>query len=145
MDRANYHLAWHLAERSEYTVHLAAHEVAEPLASHANVRVHRASRPLGSHTLGEFALRRVGRRIARYLTTADDPKPLHDPHADFWREYLEYRRFWVWAWQTFPELAEELALDLLAPDVPALEPLGRRLAQRGWPDRPGHATQSALI
>jgi glycosyltransferase involved in cell wall biosynthesis len=71
MDRANYHLAWHLAERSEYTVHLAAHEVAEPLASHANVRVHRASRPLGSHTLGEFALRRVGRRIARHLTISE--------------------------------------------------------------------------
>jgi hypothetical protein len=65
-------------------------------------------------------------RIARYLTTADDPKPLHDPHADFWREYLEYRRFWVWAWQTFPELADELARDLQAPDIPALEPLGGR-------------------
>jgi glycosyltransferase involved in cell wall biosynthesis len=71
MDRANFHLAWHLADRLGCTVHLAAHRVVEPLASHPNVRVHLASRPMGSCFLGEFALRRLGRRLARQLTAAD--------------------------------------------------------------------------
>ncbi len=71
MDRANYHLAWHLADRLGYTVHLASHRVVEPLASHPNVRVHVASRPAGSGFLGEFALRRLGRRLAGQLTAAD--------------------------------------------------------------------------
>jgi hypothetical protein len=54
-----------------------------------------------------------------------DPKPPL-PYPDFLRKYEEYRGFWEWAWQTFPELAEQLARDLQAPDVPALEPLGGR-------------------
>jgi glycosyltransferase involved in cell wall biosynthesis len=71
MDRANYHLAWHLADRLGHTVHLAAYRVAEPLATHPNVRVHSTSRPLGSQFLGEFALRRLGRRLAQQLTSVD--------------------------------------------------------------------------
>ena len=72
MDRANYHLAWHLAERLGCTVHLTAHRVAEPLASHPNVRVHLASRPLGSCFLGNSRCAALARDSRRELT-AEDP------------------------------------------------------------------------
>ena len=47
MDKANYHLAWHLAERARLPVHLVAHRVAEPLASHPLVRFHPVRRRMG--------------------------------------------------------------------------------------------------
>ena len=68
MDKANYHLAWYLAERRGVSVELVAHTVAEPLASHPCVRIHTVARPLGRHFLGEPLLRRAGRRVARSLT-----------------------------------------------------------------------------
>src|SRR5262245_45761949 len=64
-DRANYELAWHLAEREECWVHLVAHFVAEPLASHPLVRYVKVVRPRGRHLLGSIFLDRVGRRVAR--------------------------------------------------------------------------------
>src|SRR5438128_1586428 len=71
MDKANYHLAWHLAERARVPVHLVAHSVAEPLASHPLVRVHCVKRPFGRHFLGMPFLEQAGRRVARALTKAD--------------------------------------------------------------------------
>jgi glycosyltransferase involved in cell wall biosynthesis len=70
MDRANYHLAWFLADRLGRRVDLVAFDVAQPLASHPNVRVHLASRPFGSHILGDFVLRRKGRQVAAAATNA---------------------------------------------------------------------------
>jgi len=71
MDKANYHLAWHLVERARVPVHLVAHRVTEPLASHPLVRVHPVSRPLGRHFLGGPLLAKAGRRLAGALTEAD--------------------------------------------------------------------------
>lgn len=71
MDKANYHLAWHLAERRDRQVHLVAHRVDEPLASHPQVRVHAVRRPLGRHALGAPLLDWTGRRTAARLTAAD--------------------------------------------------------------------------
>jgi glycosyltransferase involved in cell wall biosynthesis len=71
MDRANYHLAWYLADRLGHSVHLVAYRVAEPLVSHPNVVFHRVARPLGSHALGEMLLRRRVRQVASELTRQD--------------------------------------------------------------------------
>jgi glycosyltransferase involved in cell wall biosynthesis len=71
MDRANYQLAWYLADRLGRAVHLVAHRVAAPLANHPGVRVHLAKRPLASHALGGPVLDWVGRRLARHLRAAD--------------------------------------------------------------------------
>jgi glycosyltransferase involved in cell wall biosynthesis len=71
MDRANYHLAWHLAERTDSLVRLVSHRVAEPLATHPRVEVHRVRRPLGRHFLGAACLNRAGRRLARERTRAN--------------------------------------------------------------------------
>src|SRR5439155_4864098 len=71
MDKANYQLAWHLAERARVPVHLVAHGVAEPLASHPLVRVHPVRRPFGRHILGMPLLEKAGRRLAGVLTKAD--------------------------------------------------------------------------
>jgi glycosyltransferase involved in cell wall biosynthesis len=68
MDRANYHLAWHLADRAGREVHLVAHRVAEPLAGHPRVRAHLVPRPLSRHFLGGLFLDGAGRRAARTLT-----------------------------------------------------------------------------
>jgi glycosyltransferase involved in cell wall biosynthesis len=65
-DKANYALAWFLAERGG-AVHVVAHRVDEPLASHPAVTVHLVSRPLGSHLLGARSLDRTGRRVARQV------------------------------------------------------------------------------
>jgi glycosyltransferase involved in cell wall biosynthesis len=62
MDRANLALADHLAARGP--VHLVAHRVADPLAAHPNVTVHRVPRPFGKHFLGERLLARAGPRVA---------------------------------------------------------------------------------
>jgi glycosyltransferase involved in cell wall biosynthesis len=59
MDRANYELAWHLAEEAEAEVSLVAYSVAEPLASHPRVSWKRVPKPLNSYSLG-------ARRLASY-------------------------------------------------------------------------------
>lgn len=64
MDRPNYELAWHLAEREGATVNLVAHQVDAPLAAHPRVRWTRVPRPGGRHLLGRPLLARAGRRIA---------------------------------------------------------------------------------
>ena len=64
MDRPNYELAWHQAERSRVPVHLVSHRVAEPLATHPNVVWHRVPRPLGRHAAGAPLLGRRGRQVA---------------------------------------------------------------------------------
>jgi glycosyltransferase involved in cell wall biosynthesis len=70
MDRANYELAWHLAERLGRSVWLVAHRVAEPLAHHPLVQTHLVPRPLGWHLLGGPLLDRAGRRLASRLRAA---------------------------------------------------------------------------
>jgi glycosyltransferase involved in cell wall biosynthesis len=70
MDKANYHLAWYLADRLGRHVTLVAHRVAEPLARHANVTVVTVPRPRGLHLLGMPLLDRAGRRAAARLTAA---------------------------------------------------------------------------
>jgi glycosyltransferase involved in cell wall biosynthesis len=67
MDRANYHLAWHLAARCDRPVSLVAHRVCPPLANHPRITVHLVPRPRGSHLLGEMFLDRTGRRTAAAL------------------------------------------------------------------------------
>ncbi len=67
MDWANYELAWHLAERVGAPVHLVSYRVLPPLCDHKNVTWHRVAKPLNSYTLGEFVMRRTGRRIAQEI------------------------------------------------------------------------------
>ena len=47
MDRANYALAWYLANRADARVELVSHHVDESLLAHPNVTWHRVARPLG--------------------------------------------------------------------------------------------------
>src|SRR5438067_10312312 len=68
MDRANYELAWHLAQNRGDEVHLVAHAVASPLAEHRNVIWHRVPRPFSSHAFGAPLLQREGLRWAKILT-----------------------------------------------------------------------------
>jgi hypothetical protein len=56
----------------------------------------------------------------------DEPELPPDPYADFWRDYQEYRRYWEWAWHTFPELAELLPEDLHVQSASLPEPLSGR-------------------
>ena len=65
MDRANYELAWYLADEAGVHVQLVAYAVAEPLASHPNVLWHRVPKPLNSYTLAAPLLARHGRAAAR--------------------------------------------------------------------------------
>ncbi len=65
MDRANLALAKYLADRGP--VHLVAHRVADELAVHPNVTVHRVPRPLGRSMLGGPPLALAGRRWAARL------------------------------------------------------------------------------
>jgi glycosyltransferase involved in cell wall biosynthesis len=67
MDRANYALAWGLADRDGAEVHLVTHRAADDLASRPGVTVHRVPRPRGSHLLGSPLLDLAGRRWARRL------------------------------------------------------------------------------
>src|SRR5262245_58855415 len=71
MDKANYYLAWYLAEQVGAPVHLVSHTIAEPLASHTRVTVHRVKRPFGRYILGDMLLDRTGRRLAAQLIRAD--------------------------------------------------------------------------
>lgn len=68
MDRANYELAWHLADGVGAKVHLASHRVAQPLAGHPNVLWHKVPRPLGRHALAEPLLAWRGRALAARLS-----------------------------------------------------------------------------
>ena len=64
MDRPNFELAWHLAERRGTEVHLVSHRVAQPLLTHPNVIWHRVLRPFGRHAIGSPLLCRFGRQVA---------------------------------------------------------------------------------
>ncbi|HLY98651.1 MAG TPA: glycosyltransferase family 4 protein, partial [Candidatus Angelobacter sp.] len=68
MDRANYELAWYLAEKLDAKVGLVAYRVAEPLASHPNVLWRRVPKPLNSYSLGSGFLSRIGQAEARWVT-----------------------------------------------------------------------------
>ncbi len=68
MDMPNFALARHLANRG-ITVHLVAYRVADDLAKHPNVRFHQVPKPLNSYLLGAPVLDRIGRRVARSLST----------------------------------------------------------------------------
>lgn len=63
MDRANYALARHLAERGD-EVHLVAHRVADDLLRDGHVVWHRVPKPLNSYFLASPLLDRAGRRLA---------------------------------------------------------------------------------
>lgn len=67
MDRANYELAWHLAEEAGADVHLVAYHVAEPLASHSRVAWRAVPKPLNSYSLGARLLAGYGRAEARWI------------------------------------------------------------------------------
>jgi glycosyltransferase involved in cell wall biosynthesis len=67
MDRANYELAWYLAEEPKAKVHLVSYHVAEPLCNHPNAVWHKLKKPLNSYLLAEPLMRREGRRIAKEL------------------------------------------------------------------------------
>lgn len=67
MDRANFALASHLAERGN-EVHLVAHRADHALEARANVHLHRVQKPMSSYLLGEPLLDRAGRRWARHLS-----------------------------------------------------------------------------
>ncbi|HEY7328479.1 MAG TPA: glycosyltransferase family 4 protein [Gemmataceae bacterium] len=71
MDRANYELAWHLAERVCTSVHLVSHRVVPPLVEHPRVSWHRVPKPLNSYTLSAPLLALAGRRVARCLSRQD--------------------------------------------------------------------------
>jgi glycosyltransferase involved in cell wall biosynthesis len=71
MDRANYELAWHIADRLREPVALVAHRVDEPLATHPLVRFERVSRPWGKHLLGAPLLSQAGWRAAQRACRAN--------------------------------------------------------------------------
>lgn len=68
MDRANYELAWYLAEKVGVSIHLVSFFVASPLAEHPNVTWHKVSKPLDMYLLAEPLLARTGRRVAKRLS-----------------------------------------------------------------------------
>ena len=73
MDRPNYELAWHLAERRGAEVHLVSHRVTSPLSGHPNVVWHRVPRPFGRHAIGSPLLDRCGRRVADEIARSGGP------------------------------------------------------------------------
>ena len=68
MDRANYELAWYLANDVAATVHLVSFFVASPLAEHPNVTWHKVPKPFNMYMLAEPLLACEGRRVARRLS-----------------------------------------------------------------------------
>lgn len=66
MDRANYALASYLAGRGD-EVHLAAFRAGADLLERPGTTLHRVAKPLGSYTLGQPVLDRVGRAWARRI------------------------------------------------------------------------------
>jgi glycosyltransferase involved in cell wall biosynthesis len=73
MDRANYELAWFLAEGLSHPVHLVSHFVAPPLAQHPLITWHRVAKPLNSDVLAEPRLNYHGQRVAASLRN-DNPR-----------------------------------------------------------------------
>lgn len=69
-DRANYELAWHLAERRGERVLALAHHTDATLAEHPRVTVWPVPRPGGKHQLGAAALWRYGVRASRRYPAA---------------------------------------------------------------------------
>lgn len=67
MDRANYALAWHLADRVGASVHLVGHSVAAPLVEHPCVTWHRVPKPLNRYALGGPLLAWKGRCVSSIL------------------------------------------------------------------------------
>jgi len=67
MDRANYELAWYLADQAGAAVHLVSHRVAPPLVEHPRVTWHHVPKPMQSYTLGGPWLAARGRHLARLL------------------------------------------------------------------------------
>ena len=67
MDRANYALAAHLANREGAEVHLITHRAAPDLEASPRVTVHRVPKPLNSYMLGAPLIHRMGRRVAGRL------------------------------------------------------------------------------
>jgi glycosyltransferase involved in cell wall biosynthesis len=67
MDRANYELAWYLADQLGAAVHLVSHRVAPLLAEHPGVTWHRVAKPLQSYLLAGPLLARAGYAIARRM------------------------------------------------------------------------------
>jgi glycosyltransferase involved in cell wall biosynthesis len=67
MDRANYELAWHLADKMKAKVDLVSHAVQAPLVNHQNVTWHHVPRPLKSYAIGDCLLGWKGGRIAKQL------------------------------------------------------------------------------
>ncbi len=67
MDRANYELAWYLAEEAGANVYLVAYHVSEPLASHPRVAWRDVPKPLNSYGLGARLLASYGRAEARWI------------------------------------------------------------------------------
>lgn len=68
MDRANYELAWYLAEHVGADVHLVSYNVTAPLVHHRKITWHRVPKPLHSYALAEPLLAWYGRRVAASLT-----------------------------------------------------------------------------
>jgi glycosyltransferase involved in cell wall biosynthesis len=68
MDRANYELAWYLADGMDVPVHLVAHRIEAPLATHPRVIPHIVPRPLNMHLLGGPLLDRTTRELASQLS-----------------------------------------------------------------------------
>jgi glycosyltransferase involved in cell wall biosynthesis len=67
MDRANYELAWYLAEEMGSAVHLVSYNVIAPLSEHARVVWHRVPKAFGSYTLAGPLLTNKAKRLARTL------------------------------------------------------------------------------
>ena len=67
MDRANYGLAWHLAEDMGAEVHLVGYAVSTPLRQHRRVVWHPVPKPLNRYALAEQLLAWQGRRVAAAL------------------------------------------------------------------------------
>src|SRR5947208_2258355 len=60
MDRVNYELAWHLAERRGAIVHLVGYSIAPPLAQHPRVNWYPVAKPLNSYLVAGPLLARKG-------------------------------------------------------------------------------------
>jgi glycosyltransferase involved in cell wall biosynthesis len=84
MDRANYELAWYLAEKVGTRVHLVSFFVASPLAEHPNVIWHKVSKPLDMYLLAGPLLAREGRRVARRVGEREDARVVVNGGNCFW-------------------------------------------------------------
>lgn len=122
MDRANYELAWHLAEKGGAETHLVCHFAAEPLASHPRVTMHRVAKPLNRYALAAPLLAWSGRRLAGRLAPRGarvvvnggncqwaDINWVHYVHSA-WMPRVEHASIWQQArfgWSARREIAAE--------------------------------------